>query len=370
MRFLVALALLPVFAFAQETPEALNALAAQYRSAGKLADADIVLDRLLELEETVENVEKSARVKAALGQWERAEKLYERSLELRLDADAPPELSIPTRRLLVSVLLAQKRFGPATQQAFIGISLRRTAVGADHPEIAGDHALLARVYQTQRAFDRAADSWTEVLRVQEKAFGAEDPRLADTLDSLASCQAQLQLIPQAEAVLRRALSIREVNLGPMSTDVAHNTDELGQLLYGAGRFAEAEPFFRRSLEIFTAFWGPGAPQLARSLDNLAVTEAMLQKFPESAGHYAEALKIRDGENALNLHHLALVQAAGGKPEVAEPLYRRLLALLNVPGNENPDLKKTAEGEFEKLRRELQSKQPARGPKSSIAAKQK
>jgi tetratricopeptide (TPR) repeat protein len=374
MRFFIALALVPIFATAQKTPEdtpdSLNALAAQYRSAGRLADADAVLDRLVVLAGTVENVEKSARVKAALGQFERAGKLYERALELRLDADLQPAMSIPTRRLLVSVLLAQKKFGPATQQAFIAIALRSRSVGADHPDLAGDHALLARVYQTQRMWDQAARAWEEVLRIQSTAFGEEDVRLTETLDSLAACQGQLQLVPQAEATLRRALSIREVNLGPTHTDVAHNTDELGQLLHGAARYAEAEPFFRRSLDIYTTFWGPGNPQLARSLDNIAVTEAMLQKFPESAGHYAEALKIRDGENALNLHHLALVQTANGKPEVAEQLYRRLLALLDVSGNENPDLRRTAATEFEALRREIVSKQAPKGPKSSLAAKQK
>jgi hypothetical protein len=54
-------------AWAQETAAELDALAAQYRSAGRLADADAVLDRLLAMEETVGHVEQSARVKAALG---------------------------------------------------------------------------------------------------------------------------------------------------------------------------------------------------------------------------------------------------------------------------------------------------------------
>jgi tetratricopeptide (TPR) repeat protein len=370
MRLFVALALLPVFAVAQNTSEALDALAAQYRSAGRLAEADVVLDQLRALAETVDNVEKSARVKAALGQSERAQQLYERSLELRLDADPQPLLSIPTRRQLVAVLLAQNKVAPAAQQAFIAISLRGLTAGVDAPEMAGDYALLARVYQTSRTWGEAIQSWQEVLRIQAKVFGDEDLRLTDTLDSLAACQAQLKLIPQAEGSLRRALAIRELQQGPTHTDVAHTTDELGQLLYAAGRYAEAQPFFRRSLDIYTAFWGPGNPQLARSLDNIAVTEAMLQKFPESAGHYAEALKIRDGENALNLHHLALIQAANGKPELAEQLYRRLLALLDVPGNENPELRRTAAAEFDAIRRELLSKQGPKGPKSSIAAKQK
>jgi tetratricopeptide (TPR) repeat protein len=222
------------------------------------------------------------------------------------------------------------------------------------------------VYQSERNWRLAAETWETVVRIQAEAYGAEDLRLANSLDDLSVAYKQLASIPQAEAVLHRALAIRELNQGPTHTDVAHTTDELGQLLYGAGRYAEAEPFFERSLEVYTAFWGPGNPQLTRNLDNLAVTEAMLQKLVESAEHYGAALKIRDGETALNLHHLALIQAADGHPEAAEPLYRRLLTLLDTPGNGNPELRATAAKEFETIRRDL----PVKRGKAPVAAKQK
>jgi tetratricopeptide (TPR) repeat protein len=321
-------------------------------------------------QETIVDVEKAARAQVVLGQWEAAEGLYERALSMRLDADAQPVLSIPTRRQLIQVLIAQKKFSQATQQAFIAISLRSRALGENHPELAGDNAVLAKVYQAQRLWDQAARSWGEALRIQEGAFGTEDLRIADTLDSLASCQEQMREIEPAEAALRRALAIRELHQGPMDPDVAHTTDALGQLLYSDARYADAEPLFKRSLAIYLAFLGPGNAQLARSYDNVAVTQAMLQKYAESAANYAEALKIRDTDNALNLHHLALVRAANEEPEVAEVLYRRLLALLDVKGNENPDLRKVAATELEAVRKELQSKQAPRVPRAPVAAKQK
>ncbi len=325
---------------------------------------------ILLAQETVADVEKAARAQVALGQWEAAETLYNQALSMRLNVDSQPVLSIPTRRQLIQVLSAQKKFTPATQQAFIAISLRERTMGANHPELAGDNAVLARVYQAQRLWDQAARTWGEVLRIQEASYGDQDLRLADTLDYLASSQEQLREIAAAEATLRRALSIREIHLGPSDVDVAHTTDSVGQLLYSDARYAEAEPMFQRSLAIYTAFLGPGNAQLARSFDNLAVTQAMVEKFADSAVNYGEALKIRDTENALNLHHLALVRAANGDAEGAEGLYRRLLALLDVKGNENPELKKVATTELEAVRKELQSKQAPRAPRAPVAAKQK
>ena len=142
------LVLVPVCAWAQDalaTPEALDSLAAAYRSAGRLADADSVLDHLVELAPLVANLEKSARVKAGLGQWERAEQIYNRALELRLDADPQPIASIPTRHQLVQVLVAQKKFAAATQQAYFAVRLRVLAMGPEHADVATDTAVLARV---------------------------------------------------------------------------------------------------------------------------------------------------------------------------------------------------------------------------------
>jgi len=369
----VLLVLVPVWAVAQdvpESPEALDSQATAYRAAGRLADADTVLDRLVELAPSVANLEKSARVKAGLGQWERAEQLYNRALELRLDSDPQPTASIPTRHQLVQVLVAQKKFAAATQQAYFAVRLRTLAMGPEHPDVATDTAVLARVYQTETNWTLAVDSWDNVVRIQSAAFGAEDLRLAASLDNLALCLKEQQMVPRSEEALRRALAIRELNLGPMHTDVAHTTDELGQLLYGVERYAEAEPFFRRSLEIYLAFWGAGNPQLARNYDNLAVTEAMLQRLPESAAHYAEALKIRDADSALNLHHLTLVRVAGGEKVEAELLYRRLIALLDSPGSADPELRRTVTAEFEALLRELPPRPLPKKGKNSVAAKQK
>jgi tetratricopeptide (TPR) repeat protein len=351
---------------AQETAESLDGLAAQHRAAGRLVEADAVLDQLVGLAPTVANVEKSARLKAALGKLESAEQLYERALSLRLDVDTEPVRSIPTRRALMQVQVAQLKFRPATQQAFIAITLRSRAVGPDHIDLAQDNIALARIYQAQRLWEEAARAWDEVLRIQTLNLGAEDLRLADSFDSLASAHVQMQEIALAESDLRRALVIRQLNLGMVHVDVAENLDEVGRLLYNSGRLAEAEVFFQRALEICLTVWGPGHSNLARNYDNLAVTQAGQQKYDAAAEHYAAALKIRDAEDALSLHHLALVESAAGRPQIAEPFYRRLLALLDAPRNSNAELRRTAAAEYESVRR-LVSQRPARG---SVAAKQK
>lgn len=352
----------------------LEALAQTYRGLGRLRQADQILNRLVPLAPTVANVESAARVKSGLGQWERAEQLFERVLELRLDTDSTPVAAIPTRRQLAQVLVAEKKFGRAAQEALIAISVRSRLLGNDAPDLAGDYALLGRVYQAQEAWQEAARAWEEVVRVQTLAIGAEDLRVADSLLLLGECYGQYRRIPEGEAALLKALAIRQVNLGAGHPDVGEATDALGKLLYSAARYADAEVYFERSLEVYTSYLGAENALLARNYDNLAVAEAASEKWDESAEHYREALKIRDADAAVNLHQLGMVEIARKDLAASEPFYVRAVELLEFPGNENPDLLKTMRTELEGIQQETKkpqiSKQAPRAKRPPVAAKQK
>jgi tetratricopeptide (TPR) repeat protein len=96
--------------------------------------------------------------------------------------------------------------------------------------------------------------------------------------------------------------------------------------------------------------------LGRSYDNLAVTEAMLEKFADAEALYREALKLRDGDDALNLRNLARVLAAQGKSAEAQPLYSRALIVLDAGNYQNSDLLPVILSEYADLLRDL--KRPA------------
>jgi len=344
-----------------ETAPVLRGLVTVFRATGRIRDTDAMLERLVALDETAANVEDLARVKAGLGQLGRAETLYRRSLALRVnDPAADPLGSIPVRQRLAQVLLAERKFPDAEQEALAAITIRVRTVGPRHPDLAGDYTAVAKIYQAQKKWPEAAGVLETAAGIQTAAFGYEDLRLADTLDSLAECQYQLQQFDQAENALRRALAIRELNLGPSNGEVARTTDQLGTLLYHAERFGDAEPVFRRSLDIYLTLIGPENPMLERSYDNLAVTEARLEKYEEAEKLYREALKLSDGEDAKSLHDLALILVAREKRSEAEPLYRRALSVLDAPNNENPDLLKDVLTEYADVLRGL--KRPAEAAK--------
>jgi tetratricopeptide (TPR) repeat protein len=350
-----------------ETEQALRGLAIVYRSTGRMDAADQVLEKLVALDASITNLEDLARIKAILGNLNSAESLYRRSLELRMSGNPDLLASIPVRVRLAQVLVSEKKFPEAEQEGYTIIALRTRAAGPNHPDLAGDNALLARIFQVQKKWQVAAGAWETVATIQADAYGDEDLRLADTLDRLSDCRFEMGLVDPAIDPLRRALVIRELNLGTMHADVAATTDHLGKILYYAKRYSEAEPYFERTLDIDLKLPGSDNPELARAYDNLAVTEAMLEKYTESEAHYREALKLRDADDTLSLRNLALVLTAQNKNAEAQPLYSRALAVLDAGNNADPELLKTILTEYSTLLRDL--KRPADAVKLEQRLKQ-
>jgi tetratricopeptide (TPR) repeat protein len=339
-----------------ETAPVLRGLATVYRATGRIEAADPVLERLVALDGSIANLEDLARIKASLGQLDVAEMLYRRSLALRLEGGSDLLASIPVRVRLAQVLVAEKKFPEAEQEGYTVIAVRTRSTGANDPDLAGDHALLARIFQVQKKWQQALGAWETVASIQGSVFGDEDLRIADTLDNLADCRIEMQLVDPAIDALRRALTIRELNLGPSNGDVAATTDHLGKLLYSAQRFADAEPYFQRTLNLYLKLLGPDSPELGRAYDNLAVTEAMLRKFADSEALYREALRLRDSDDALNLRNLARVLIAQDKNAEAQPLYSRALTAMDAGNPQNSDLLPVILSEYADLLRDL--KRPA------------
>jgi tetratricopeptide (TPR) repeat protein len=325
------------------------------------------LEKLVALDGSSTNLGDLARIKASLGILDRAESLYRRSLELRMSGNPDLLASIPIRVRLAQVLVSEKKFPEAEQEGYTVIALRTRAAGPNHPDLAADNALLARIFQVQKKWQAAAGAWETVAKIQADAYGDEDLRLADTLDRLSDCRFEMGLIDPAADTLRRALVIRELNLGTMHADVAATTDHLGKTLYYAKRFSEAEPYFRRTLAIELKLMSSDSSDLARAYDNLAVTEAMLEKYVESEAHYREALKLRDADDTLSLRNLALVLTAQNKNAEAQPLYSRALTVLDSGNNADPEFLKLILTEYSTLLRDL--KRPADAAKIDQRLKQ-
>jgi tetratricopeptide (TPR) repeat protein len=341
-----------------ETPALLRGLATVYRATGRLAEAEAIFEKLLAREETADNIEDLARVKAARVQpgntadLDRAAELYRRSLALRLGTNDDQLKSITAHQRLVQVLVTANKFPDAEMEAQTAISIRTRIQGPQNADLAADVAILARLYQAEKKLDDAATTWETVLRIQEAVFGVDDLKLAASLDNLSACRQGLGQWPQTEAALRRALAIHELNQGFQHPETAQTVDALAKFLYDRRKFEEAETLFRRSLAAWKSLLGEDNSLLATSYENLAVTEAALTKYDEAEKLYIVALGMRDADDMNSLRNLAVVEVELEKYKEAEPLYRRALATLDSPYTQNIDKLPNVLSEYAEVLRKL------------------
>lgn len=172
--------------------------------------------------------------------------------------------------------------------------------------------------------------------------GEADEAVRDEVARLAAegvRMAQTEGAEEAEAILRRALALAEERLGPDDAMTASCLNNLGELLGRRGRLDEAEALLRRAAAIPDE---DGPPRdVATQLSNLALVLRRQERFAEAEPIYRRVLEILErraaeepdpdeaaetsAEAAGVLGNLAQVLAHTGRQEEAEPLMREVVS---------------------------------------------
>jgi tetratricopeptide (TPR) repeat protein len=176
----------------------------------------------------------------------------------------------------------------------------------------------------------------------EEQFGAEAPAYAMVTVYLAESYQEAGLYTQAESILRRALSVarRAGSADQMEAGILY---DLGRARLSQGAFSEGAQFLREALEIFRnakVFHERIATRnesLATTLSELAYAAACLGHTAEAVAHAEEARDLLEQlavppppRTAIKvLAVLALVYAATGRAEEAEPLVKCALSMADV-----------------------------------------
>ena len=113
------------------------------------------------------------------------------------------------------------------------------------------HRLVAEasLLANQGHHDEAENRLRRALTIRETALGLEHPDVALTLHNLGFIYNARGRYEEAEPLFQRALTIRETALGPQHLEVALTLNSLA-FIYGVqSRYEEAEPLYERALAI-------------------------------------------------------------------------------------------------------------------------
>jgi serine/threonine protein kinase/Flp pilus assembly protein TadD len=215
------------------------------------------------------------------------------------------------------------------------VDIRRLAADGDELALAQALHFQAILIDQQGHYEDAEEPIRRAVEIRERRLG-DHPDLGHSLNTLGNVLWHQGRLDEAEVVHRGALDLRQRILPPDHTDIGQSMHNLGALRYFAGDLAEAERLWRRSAEIEEAAHGPDDWNLATSLHTLAIVCSDQQRFGEALELELRSLAIREkvlGPNhphvALSLTTLGNIYRETDREAEAEPLIRRAISIMEA-----------------------------------------
>jgi serine/threonine-protein kinase len=225
------------------------------------------------------------------------------------------------------------RFDEAAPLLERALTLRRTRLAPDHPDVAASLHSLALLRQKTGRYAASDSLYRAALAIQRDRLGPDDPVVAATLHNWGTLLHTQGQYDRADSLYRRALDIRTDALGATDPTATGTRSEMATLQYDRGDLDGAEQLYRETLAQQRAHFASDHPDLALTLNNLAMVLRHQGQFDEAEALYEDALAMRqrlyDGPHpdlAHTLNHLGRLHYNRGDHAAAEPYARRALAM--------------------------------------------
>ena len=344
----------------EKTARTMNNLALNFAEQGRFAEGQPLLEKAVAiLEKKKPQSREMARACGNLGwvyqhlhNYNRAEQLYTRALDLRQRILDPDEYDITLNLEDLALLYqVQGKYAQAevawSRDLEIWQKLDATGRPGAAPFVAHGLYDAGIFYYFIGKYLKAAPILRRSLVIQETILGPEHEDIASTLQHLGSIEKESSHAWAAEQFFRRACTEAEKKFGPHHLRAANAMSDLATLYIDQKRFSEAEPLLNDALAIFNnasesdkrSFGGAAYWTLyARGI--LCLEQG---KFTDAASLLRRSLDIleNDMEEAKQPYMVvatAVVIASQGRMyrdqdrfQEAEPLFARALTILDTAG---------------------------------------
>lgn len=129
------------------------------------------------------------------------------------------------------------------------LSLHRSSLPPDHPQIASSMCNLAALYHSMRQPGKAEPLYLRALEMRRRVLPRAHPELCISLNNLAVFYKQNGQISKAEALYKEALQLRKQVLSPDDPSIAKSLINLAILYAESGRLKEADALAEEALSI-------------------------------------------------------------------------------------------------------------------------
>jgi tetratricopeptide (TPR) repeat protein len=226
------------------------------------------------------------------------------------------------------------------------LSVVKTRLGEDHPDVATSLNNLARLYESQGRYSEAEILFLQALELRKRLLVEFHPDVVVIgLTNLAGIYESQGRYSKAETLYLQALELFKKLPGEDYRYVAHGLHNLAGVYRFQGRYSEAETLFLQALELYKRLLGEDHPHVATSLNNLAGVYHYQGRYSEAETLFLQTLELRKrllGENhpcvATSWNNLAVLYGYQGRYREAELLFLQALELRKrLLGEDHPDV---------------------------------
>ncbi len=267
-----------------------------------------------------------------LGQYQPAETMYRKALDLRRAAFGKEHLDVAlSLNDLANVLRDRGQFKEAEASVREALAMERKILGPEHAEIADALETLGDVLDLQGQRPAAEAAYRDALAMRKKLLGPDDESVARSMNDLGINLWEQGKLAEAEALQRQSLAAQRKQVGNDHFEIGIGLVNLANILFAEGKLPEAETMMRDALPIQKKSLGNDHPAIASSLGNLGRVLLEEKKFADAESVDRETLAMRRkllGNShpgvATAINNLAYVLRVEGKLDEVEPLQRESL----------------------------------------------
>ncbi len=280
-----------------------------------------------------------------LGEYEKAEPLIRRAIELRVKHLGPNDADTATSWGRLSRLLhLTGRYEDAIAAARSGIEAQRGADPTD-PRLSERLDDLALALYFSGKIDEAEAPIREAIDVGRSQTGPPTYYMAESLKVLCDILSTRGKFDDAEAACLESTKLFEKTLGPDNPMLAYAQNSLGLVRMQKGDFAGAEAMLKAVVEQDKRMLGDKHPQVATALENLGAvyfrqgqTDKTIDLLRNVASIRRESLGPNDPTVGRTYCNMGTVMARANRLAEAEAALREGIGLMRGGmGPDHPDL---------------------------------
>jgi len=211
-----------------------------------------------------------ANTHANMGQYDIAENLYQRCLQIREEMLGPEHIeTLYTALALGSVHYHKCNYEQAEAHAQRALEGLRLLLGHDHPSTPDCINLLGLIYSGKGDCTQAEACFREALELLRRLHGREEISIQPAILNLASILDKIGAYEEAEGYYKRCLDIVEKNFGRDHPLWATLVGNIGSHYRDRGDNEKALTFYRTALDAKERLLGPKHPSTLVTFRNIA-----------------------------------------------------------------------------------------------------